>query len=44
MIRIAPLVQDIDLQINSVERNWFGDAIHTTILDILALYNVLAYN
>ncbi|MDM8827362.1 citrate lyase acyl carrier protein 1, partial [Escherichia coli] len=37
MIRIAPLdTQDIDLQINSSVEKQFGDAIRTTILDVLA--------
>lgn len=41
MIRIAPLdTQDIDLQINSSVEKQFGDAIRTTILDVLARYNV----
>ena len=36
MIRIAPLdTQDIDLQINSSVEKQFGDAIRTTILDVL---------
>ncbi len=32
--------QDIDLQINSSVEKQFGDAIRTTILDVLARYNV----
>ena len=37
MIRIAPLdTQDIDLQINSSVEKQFGDAIRTTILDVIA--------
>ena len=41
MIRIAPLdTQDIDLQINSSVEKQFGDAIRTTILEVLARYNV----
>ena len=38
MIRIAPLdTQDIDLQINSSVEKQFGDAIRTTILEVLPL-------
>ena len=41
MIRIAPLdSQDIDLQVNSSVEKQFGDAIRTTILDVLSRYNV----
>ena len=41
MIRIAPLdTQHIDLQINSSVEKQFGDAIRTTILEVLARYNV----
>ena len=41
MIRIAPLdSQDIDLQVNSSVEKQFGDAIRTTILDVLSRYTV----
>lgn len=41
MIRIAPLdTQDVELQINSTVEKQFGDAIRTTILDVLARYDV----
>ena len=41
MIRIAPSdTQDSELQINSSVEKQFGDAIRTTILEILARYNV----
>jgi len=42
MIRIAPLNADIDLQINSSVEKQFGDAIRTTVLDVLARYDVKA--
>ena len=42
MIRIAPLdTQDIDLQINSSVEKQFGDAIRTTILDVLARMSMI---
>ncbi len=41
MIRIAPLdTQDMDLQMDGSVEKQFGDAIRTTILDVLARYNV----
>lgn len=41
MIRIAPLdSQEIDLQINSSVEKQFGEAIHATLLEILARYSI----
>ena len=41
MIRIAPLdTQEVELQINSSVEKQFGDAIRTTILHVLARYDV----
>lgn len=41
MLRILPLdTQDVDLQINSSVEKQFGDAIRTTLLDVLAHYDI----
>lgn len=41
MIRIAPLdTQDVDLQINSSVEKQFGEAIRSTILEVLTHYDV----